>query len=224
VFATGLPGFGSCWAAQLAAVVTDGACSANALGREMGIARKIYLTDEGRAHPMYEGKPGVFDAFTSHTDEISLLPSTALKLASSRFCNVQAITVRQRDTEFWGVQYHPEYNLQEMARLTFCRIPRLLGMGFFQDEAAALRHVDDLQTLHDDPTRKDLRWKLGIDADVLNPDIRSVEARNWIRKLVLPQRQMRIELGAAARWRTEHAKAVARNDVPASPVSAPRYD
>ncbi len=70
----GVPAFGSCWAAQIAVVAAGGEVALNPNGREMGIARGITLTDEGRAHPLYEGKPAVFDAFTSHDDEVTVLP------------------------------------------------------------------------------------------------------------------------------------------------------
>jgi GMP synthase (glutamine-hydrolysing) len=46
--------------------------------------------------------------------------------------------------------------------------------------------VDKLEALHQDPTRKDLAWLLGIDDDVMNEDVRRVEVRNWIELLVLP--------------------------------------
>ena len=50
-FRAGVPGFGSCWAAQIAVVAAGGLCAPNPRGREMGFARKIALTPEGRAHP-----------------------------------------------------------------------------------------------------------------------------------------------------------------------------
>ncbi|RHY47253.1 hypothetical protein DYB26_003067 [Aphanomyces astaci] len=34
--------------------------------------------------------------------------------------------------KFWGVQYHPEYDLREMARLTLARKERLVKYGIFQ--------------------------------------------------------------------------------------------
>jgi GMP synthase (glutamine-hydrolysing) len=61
-FEAKVPGFGSCWAAQIAVVAAGGHCAANPKGREMGLARKIALTHEGRAHPLYHGKKSVFDA------------------------------------------------------------------------------------------------------------------------------------------------------------------
>ncbi len=46
--------------------------------------------------------------------------------------------------------------------------------------------MDKLEALHQDPSRKDLAWLLGVDEDVMNEDVRRVEARNWIERLVLP--------------------------------------
>jgi len=186
-FEAGVPSFGSCWAAQIAVVAAGGQVQANPNGREMGIARKIELTPEGRAHPMYEGKTNVFDAFTSHDDEITHLPPGAVVLSRNAWTQVQAVAVTYQSGKFWGLQYHPEYDLHELARLVFCRIPKLIKHGFLLDEASALGYIDDLESLHTDPNRKDIAWRLGIDADVMNDDVRLCEVRNWVDRLVLPQ-------------------------------------
>ena len=188
-FEAGVPSFGSCWAAQIAVVAAGGRCAANPRGREMGIARKIALTDDGRAHPLYIGKPRVFDAFISHEDEITHLPSGALSLAGNTFSSVQAVCVTHRRGTFWAVQYHPEYDLHELARLTYARRERLTGMGFFADVEAACDYVNKLETLHQDPSRRDLAWLLGIDGDIMNEDVRQAEVRNWIEHLVLPRKR-----------------------------------
>ena len=189
-FEAGIPSFGSCWAAQIAVVAAGGRCAANPRGREMGIARKVALTDEGRDHPLYIGKPRVFDAFISHEDEITHLPSGALSLAGNAFSSVQAVCVTHKRGTFWAVQYHPEYDLHELARLTYARKERLAGMGFFADVEAACDYVDKLETLHKDPSRRDIAWLLGIDDDVMNDDVRQVEVRNWIEHLVLPRKRV----------------------------------
>ena len=188
-FEAGVPSFGSCWAAQIAVVAAGGRCAANPRGREMGIARKIALTDDGRAHPLYIGKPRVFDAFISHEDEITHLPSGALSLAGNAFSSVQAVCVNHHRGTFWAVQYHPEYDLHELARLTHARKERLTGMGFFADLDAAQDYVNKLETLHQDPSRRDLAWLLGIDGDIMNEDVRQAEVRNWIEHLVLPRKR-----------------------------------
>jgi GMP synthase (glutamine-hydrolysing) len=94
VFKYGLPQYGSCWAAQMAVVAANGFCGKNPRGREMGIARKIALSPEGRSHPMFEGKPSIFDAFTSHNDEITHIQPGGLRLAGNYFSSVQAVAVR----------------------------------------------------------------------------------------------------------------------------------
>jgi GMP synthase (glutamine-hydrolysing) len=181
-----VPGFGSCWAAQIAVIAAGGRCDANPKGKEMGIARKIALTPEGRAHPLYSGKKSVFDAFISHDDEITHLPPGGSMLASNGHTHVQSVSVTHKGGVFWGLQYHPEYDLHELARLCFCRKQKLTELGFFQDMDAAQDYVDRLEALHQDPGRKDIGWLLGIDEDVMNEDIRRAEVRNWIDLLVLP--------------------------------------
>ncbi|MEE8352505.1 MAG: type 1 glutamine amidotransferase [Rhodospirillales bacterium] len=185
-FETGVPAFGSCWAAQIAVVAAGGACAENPKGREMGIARKIQLSPEGRQHPLYEGKADVFDAFISHDDVITEMPAGAVRLSGNAFSHVQSVSVDYQGGKFWGLQYHPEYDLHEMARLTWCRIEKLTRLGFFDNAEAAEEHVAQLQALHDDPTRKDIAWKLGIDNDIMDVSYRRIEVANWIKYLVLP--------------------------------------
>lgn len=184
-YEVGTPGFGTCWGVQMAAVAAGGVVRANPRGREMGLARKIHLTPDGLAHPMFEGKPPVFSGFISHLDEITELPPGARLLATNDFTRVQAIEVKHKKGVFWATQYHPEYDLHEMARLITAREPKLVPEGFFRDREDLARYVEKLEELHRNPGRKDLRWQLDIDDDVLSDQIRQVEFRNWIHKVVL---------------------------------------
>ncbi len=186
VFASGVPSFGSCWAAQIAAVAAGGRVEVNPKGREMGLARKIHLSSVGMGHPLHEGRRSPFDAFTSHDDEITKMPSGGVVLSGNAFTSVQSVCITHDQGTFWGVQYHPEYDLHELARLTFCRIEKLSKRGFFQSRDDALTYIAALESLHDDPSRTDLAWRLGIDEDVMNPSIRCTEVRNWIHRLVIP--------------------------------------
>jgi GMP synthase (glutamine-hydrolysing) len=186
-YEVGTPGFGTCWGIQMAAAGAGGVVEANPRGREMGLARKIRLTPEGLGHPMFEGKPQVYNGFTSHLDEITRLPEGGALLASNDFTHIQAMEVKHGKGIFWGLAYHPEYDLHEMARLITARAPKLLAEGFFQSQEALRQYVDKLEALHQNPSRKDLRWELDIDDDVLSDQVRQVEFRNWINKIVLPQ-------------------------------------
>ena len=157
----------------------------------MGLARKISLTPEGRAHPMYEGKASVFDAFTSHVDEVTHLPAGAVVLAANAFTSVQAVSIVHQGGVFWSPQYHPEFDLHEMARLTYCRLDKLMDLGFFADREAGETYVNHLESLHQDPERDDIAWMLGIDDDIMNEEVRLMEVRNWIERLVRPTMQRR---------------------------------
>ncbi|MEM7173414.1 MAG: type 1 glutamine amidotransferase [Pseudomonadota bacterium] len=190
-FESGVPSFGSCWAAQIAVVAAGGVCQAHPKGREMFLARKIGLTPEGRGHLLYEGKSSIFDAWISHDDEITHLPPGAVLLSSNAFTRVQSVAVTHKGGTFWALQYHPEYSVHEMARLIYCRKQKLTNLGFFNDMDAAQDFVDRLEGLHQDPNRKDLRFLLGIDDDVLNEEVRFTEVRNWINHLVIPTKARR---------------------------------
>lgn len=185
-FEAGVPSFGSCWAAQIGVVAAGGLCAAHPKGREMFIARKIALTPEGRGHPLYRNKKTVFDAWISHDDEITHLPAGAVLLSSNDFTRVQSVSITHKKGVFWALQYHPEYTIHEMARLIYCRKQKLVDKGFFADLDVAQSFVDKLELLHQDPTRKDLAFQLGIDDDILNEDVRHAEVVNWIEQLVIP--------------------------------------
>lgn len=186
IFAIGRPQFGSCWGLQMAAVAAGGEVRKNPHGREMGFARKLRLTAEGRRHPMYEGKPDVFDGFISHLDEVTRLPSGGVLLATNEHTRVQAVEVRSGPGVFWATQYHPEYELAEMARLIVARADPLINEGFFADRAALEAKVARMEALASDPSRKDLRWDVAVGDDILDDQIRQCELRNWVRKMVMP--------------------------------------
>lgn len=186
VYEVGRPSFGTCWGVQMAAVAAGGEVRKNPHGRELGFGRKIHLTPEGRCHPMYEGKPDVFDGFIMHLDEVSGLPSGARLLATNEHTPVQGLEVRHRKGVFWATQYHPEYDLHAMARLFVARGEHLIKEGFFADRSALEAKVAAMETLSRQPDRKDLRWELAIGDDLLVDRIRQCELRNWLEKLVIP--------------------------------------
>jgi len=183
----GVPQFGSCWGAQIAVYAAGGKVAANPKGREMGLARKIHLTETGKIHPMFKDKPPVFDGFISHDDYIVELPSCAAWLAGNDFSPVQAVAVEFQKGIFWATQYHPEYDLHEMARLIVARQKKLIKYGFFQDENEVQALVDRYETLHAHPERKDLRWQLAVDGDVLDDSVRHREFINWLEQVVIPR-------------------------------------
>ncbi|MBW2280079.1 MAG: type 1 glutamine amidotransferase [Deltaproteobacteria bacterium] len=174
-----LPVFGSCWGAQVSAVAAGGRCRRIPKGREFGVGRAIELNQAGRAHPLFRGKPDAFDVLTCHEDEVEVLPDCARLLASNGFSRVQALTVGR----FWAVQYHPEYDLNEIASLARLRSDRLVAEGQFADDGAVRAWADGLDALHADPSQVALAASLGVPESLLDPDQRTLELRNWLESL-----------------------------------------
>jgi len=173
--------WGSCWGIQLASLVAGGEVAANPRGREWGIARDITLTDAARTSPMLAGKPAVFDAFVMHLDEVTRLPEDTPLLATNTHTPIQAAVIERGSAAFWSAQYHPEYNLHEMGRLIAARAKALVREGFFADEAAVAAHAARMKELAADPGRADLRAELDVGDDIIDPQIRELELRNWLR-------------------------------------------
>ena len=189
--ATGTPLFGSCWGLQVIVAATGGSVRKNPKGREIGFGRGIRLTEAGRKHPMYVGKLDVFNAPTVHLDEVEALPEGATVLATNAMSSVQSVEIRTAGSVAWGVQYHPEYPLREIAAIVRRIGTRLIEEGFFKDADDIKTFAHDLDTLDSDPACMRLSWRHGISKNVLDKKLRVGEVVNWIEFQVLPTRVKR---------------------------------
>jgi GMP synthase (glutamine-hydrolysing) len=190
VLAAGLPFFGSCWGLQIAVTAAGGVVRKNPRGREFGFARRILLTDAGRAHPLFAGKPTVFEAPTIHRDEIATLPAGAVTLATNEL-GLQAAAFTHGRSTFWGVQYHPEYDFADIAAAAerYGRI--LVEEGLFRDEPALHEFVADLRRLQLEPANGALAWKHGLGPGMTDARVRLAELRNWLEQQVMPRARQR---------------------------------
>ena len=180
IYRARVPSFGSCYGIQLAVATAGGQCEPNPRGREFGVARDLSLSREGQRHPMYAGKASLFAGFTCHADIVTSLPPGATLLASNEWSPVQSVEVEYRGGTFWAVQYHPEYDLSEVAALGRLRAEELVAQGSFADLGACQTYIRDLEELHAHPGREELASGLGISSDVLDVSRRTAEVRNWI--------------------------------------------
>ncbi len=183
---SGVPVFGSCWGMQIVAQAMGGAVKACEKGREIGIGREILVNDAGRAHPLFNGRGPCFSAMTVHMDEVSSVPEGAVILAGNRHSAIQAFVLETKPYRFWGVQYHPEYSLAELAAIFRRYGQRLIDAGLFANQAALDAMADDWSILHHDTSRYDLAWKYGIGADTLTASSRLTELANWLAYQVRP--------------------------------------
>jgi GMP synthase (glutamine-hydrolysing) len=182
VLEAGLPVFGSCWGLQLAVTVAGGLVEANPRGREFGFARRIALDTAGRAHPMFAGKPAVFEAVTVHRDHVVRLPQGAVELARNEM-GLQAAAFRYGRGEFWGVQYHPEYSFAEIAATALRYGELLVREGLFHDASDLGAWVAELRQLQAEPDDPRLGFRHGLGPALRDPALKVAEIDNWLRGL-----------------------------------------
>jgi len=183
VFAAGTPSFGSCAGLQIAAVAAGGKTAPRSHGIEAGFARDVMVTEEGRTHPMLAGRPPVFDAPAMHSSVVETLPPGAKLLASNKHTPVEAVEIHHANGVFWGVQYHPEITIGEVAASLRRQSSELVEQGLASDDAAVEAHAERLEALHQDPGRQDIAWQLGLDVETTDATRRTTELRNFLRFL-----------------------------------------
>jgi GMP synthase (glutamine-hydrolysing) len=186
VFVAGVPFFGSCWGLQVAVTAAGGEVRANSRGREFGFGRRILLTEAGRAHPLFQGKPAAFEAPTVHRDEITALPPGAATLAVNDFGLQAAVFTHGRGT-FWGVQYHPEYDYLDIAAAAERYGEAFVTEGMFRDQSALQEYANELRALQSNPGDATLLWKHGLGPAMRSEALRLLEIRNWLQTQVLPR-------------------------------------
>ncbi|MGB1474086.1 MAG: glutamine amidotransferase-related protein, partial [Candidatus Puniceispirillaceae bacterium] len=142
-FKRGLPVFGSCYGMQLGVAVLGGRLYANPSGPEIAIARDIRLSDAGKTHAIYGGKPEIFDALCMHRDDVLDSGNSLSILSANAHCGVQAVASKAADILFWGVQYHPELYFSQIADylersdlVGFSRIKQLVGLSLAAGQSA----------------------------------------------------------------------------------------
>ena len=191
VFASGTPSFGSCAGLQVAVAAAGGTVRAMGDRREAGFARRITATAAGRDHPLLAGRAAAWDAPAVHSDEVATLPEGATLLASNGTTKVQAAEIRVGPGVFWGVQYHPELSLSEVAAALRRQAPDLVECGLARSEAEVGIQAALVDALAQDPERRDLAWRLGLDAELIDRTKRTTELRNFLDHLVAPTRAAR---------------------------------
>jgi GMP synthase (glutamine-hydrolysing) len=166
---------------QVANVAAGGTVRPGRRGREAGFARRITSTEAGRTHPLLAGRPAAFDAPAFHSDEVETLAEGGTLLAFNAVTEVQAVEIRYGAGVFWGVQYHPELDLYEVAGALRRQSDELVGEAYVSSSEELERYASTIEALHQAPDRRDLAWLLGVDEQVTKLDCRLTELRNFVR-------------------------------------------
>lgn len=84
----------------------------------------VATTDAGAADPLLAGLPRRFEAFVGHKEAVSVLPASAVLLASSATAPVQMFRVGEN---VYATQFHPELDVDGITT----RIHAYAGHGYF---------------------------------------------------------------------------------------------
>ena len=164
--------FGSCWGMQVYVEAAGGNVRKSLNGREIIFARNIQLSETGKNHEMYKNKTEKFDAFCSHIDEIATVPNNCEILSTNEHSKVQSLSFKLNGAEFWGTQYHPEFDFDIMSKIISARKSLLISENLFEDENHANQVILNLKNNNSN--------FLKIGNDILNKKIRNKEIENWL--------------------------------------------
>lgn len=184
VFASGVPGWGSCAGLQLAVAAAGGKVRRMPERKEVGIARRLTATKVGRGHPMLAGRPPAWDALTIHFDEVEELPEGAVLLAGNGRSDVHAAEFRREGARFWAVQYHPELSPAEIGAALRRQAAGLVEEGVATSVEVVGERAALFERLQDEPDGREVRWLLGVDDEVAVAENRRRELCNFLRCVV----------------------------------------
>ena len=127
---------------------------------------------------MFFNKPKIFDSFCWHYDEIKSVPSNSIILASNDHSLVQALSFKLGRSEFWGVQYHPEFNPRWMLGLMKLRKKTLLEKKIYCSENEFNQMI---QALSDLSNNRKTSYAKKIKKSIIERNIHYLELTNWLR-------------------------------------------
>ncbi len=118
-----------------------------------------------------------------HFSVIDTMPEGGVVLARTKSTPIEAAEIRSQNGIFWGVQYHPELTIGEIAASLRRQTDDLIAQDMARDRVAIEFYAALLDELHDDATRRDIAWRIGIDDEIIDEKKRTSELRSFLRLL-----------------------------------------
>jgi GMP synthase (glutamine-hydrolysing) len=153
-----------CWGLQVCSTAAGGKVAPGKNGAHIGIASEVKINDEGQKNLIYKNKEKIFNTPAFNFDEVCEVPDGATLLSSDKVNRVMAVYFRSGSSEIWGLQYHPDYEYQQMVNLSNERKDRMIANKNFHNEDDFQNHMNYI---------KDEEKKI----DFVN---RTCEVRNWL--------------------------------------------
>lgn len=171
IFQSGVPFYGSCWGMQIATVVAGGKVAPSSKGLEIGVTNHISPTKEGKQSQFFTHRKKDFSALCVHYDEVVELPENAIVLASNSHSYVQAMTFKYKNSNFFGVQYHPEFKAKDIALISDFRTDELVKNGSFTSK----KKVDEFS--------HKLKEQIDLPNEVVDFKLHSQEIDAWLNSI-----------------------------------------
>jgi len=117
---------GICYGHQLLGKALGGRSDFNPNGKEIGTVT-IFIDPKIKEDPLFKEAPTVFNANVTHMQSVLTLPEGAVALGYNSHDNHQIVRFGER---IWGVQFHPEYDVQIMNAYIDEQRKELIQLGF----------------------------------------------------------------------------------------------
>ena len=153
-----------CWGLQVCSTAAGGKVLPGNNGAHIGIASNVEINNEGQKNLIYKNKKKIFTTPAFNFDEVCEIPENATLLSSDKINKVMGMHFRSDNSEIWGLQYHPDYEYDQMVKLSNERKARMIANKNFKDENDFQKHMNYI---------KDEDKKLDFEN-------RTCEVRNWL--------------------------------------------
>ena len=153
-----------CWGLQVCSTAAGGKVAPGKNGAHIGIASNVELNEKGQKDLIYKNKKKNFTTPAFNYDEVCKMPDGAKLLSSDKVNKVMGLYFKSGKAEVWGLQYHPDYEYQQMINLAYERKDRMIKNGNFKDEKDFQNHMNYIK-------------KESKELDFKN---RTCEVKNWL--------------------------------------------
>ena len=130
-----------CWGLQVCTIAAGGKVFPANKGAHIGIASNVKINNNGKKSLIYKDKKDFFTTPAFNFDEVVEIPDKATLLASDEINNVMGLYFNVRNSEIWGLQYHPDYEYRQMINLSNARKDKLLNNKVFDNEKEYFKHI-----------------------------------------------------------------------------------
>ena len=135
-----------CWGLQVCSTAAGGKVAPGKNGAHIGIATDVEINEDGKKNLIYKNKKPKFNTPAFNFDEVCELPEGATLLASDKVNKIMGVHFKSKNSEVWGLQYHPDYEYWQMINLSNERMGKMIAKEYFKDEVSFNNHINFIKS------------------------------------------------------------------------------